>query len=118
MRHRVAEWFIPDVSRQRHKSQKAHEPRGLETSDTNNPATQRHIPDERPQLQELLINKQTNIQNRLSSHIRLHTEIISGHLLPSNTPAIISNWAATEPQDNSISQYGYRIYFRVILPKL
>ena len=60
MRHRVAEWFIPDVSRQRHKSQKAHEPRGLETSDTNNPATQRHIPDERPQLQELLVNKQTN----------------------------------------------------------
>lgn len=43
---------------------------------------------------------------------------ISGHLLPSNTPAIISNWAANEPQDNSISPYGYCIYFRVTLPKL
>lgn len=39
----------------------SHEPRGLETSDTNYPATQRHIPEKRPQMKELLINEQTKL---------------------------------------------------------
>ena len=66
---------------------------------------------------ERVVNKRTNKIDYPPIFVSTMNSI-SGHLIPSNTPTMISNWDANEPQDNSISRNGYRIYFRVTLPKL